>query len=397
MAEFNMWGPEQSGSRMAARDQQASLLNDLGAVETAGKIGMQPAQRSLLESHARLYGAEAQEKEALARMRQAIPEKMSQLGASGSDPDSAAYRRNLGKVLLDSGYWEQGRHLIEGADMSDARKAEEVARKATTAKTQLETQAIIVDQFGKLANGVTDQASLEGALIQGSQMAAGITDPAMRARAVQMLSRIPTNYAEAAPVLESLKAQTIKAGDQIRLDLRERDVQTREEVAKVRESLAESRKNLQDTQVLLNEARKAKLDREGARPPDKKREVEPARDYIKSQLQGKLGFGQALASADLNSAAEDLADNANRLRQRNPALTYEQSVAQAFDPTDWIGGRSLTSPMEAPHYAKPGETAKRAMPLVQNPEVGKWYKNSSGVSKKFQGFDPGGKSKWDEK
>ena len=116
MAEFSMWGPAESGTRLALQDQNANVLNALAAQKTAGEIAMQPSALALQQAHARLYGAEADTKLEDLAIKRRVAAAMSQLGQGGELPtDPADLEERLGNLRLKAGDLEGGRKMLEGA------------------------------------------------------------------------------------------------------------------------------------------------------------------------------------------------------------------------------------------------------------------------------------------
>ncbi len=64
------------GIGAAEADQRQNVLGGLQAYETVGKIEQQPAQKALLEAHAKLFGAEATAKEQEVARQQKLLELM---------------------------------------------------------------------------------------------------------------------------------------------------------------------------------------------------------------------------------------------------------------------------------------------------------------------------------
>lgn len=382
MSEFAAWGPQQSGPRIARQDQQASLLNDLGAVEAVGKIQMQPAQRALAEAHARLYGTQADLGEMDLAIRKKVASRMSELGSSGTDEEMADQLDKVAKIYLQSGDTEKARLTAASAEQYRARQAMVLQRNATTAQAQLTTQGALLEKLGLLARGASDQPSLDRALMMGTEMVSGIQDPQTKAHAMKVLQAIPRDYEQARPVLDQLLNSTRAGLDDTRMQLRERDVQTREQLAGIRERVADTTRALREAQEALARERAEKLKREGGRAPDPNKEVAPAAAFIRSQL----GVPAGTSVEGLAVGATELADKARVLMRQNPALTYSQAVAQSFDSSDWEPPKSGWTGSTSAKFLQPGASARKPLPLPASKNVAElkkdaWYSDGSAAKK----------------
>lgn len=386
MAEFAMWGPQQSGARLAMKDQQDVQGNDLAMLAKLAQIQMMPDQASAYREHARLYGAQADKEINNTRMRGEVSQQMSDLGAGRMEPSERM--RLMGTLMLDRGMFEDGRRVLEGAALYDSREANVDARQAAAVRNQLTSKFQLLDQWGKLAGGVTDQQSLDRMLLMGAELASGVEDPTVKGHTLQMLQSIPRTFAEAEPVLQQLRDSTVKEQDKLRNEQREMDLARREREATRRDGDSAIRARLAEVTERLNQARLDAIERNAGRAPKDKDEVEPARDLIRQNL----GLSAEEKVPGLDIAATELADNARQLMRRNGALTFSQALAQSYDPRDWE--KSAWYSTAKPSYKGPGQAAHKPLPLTATPEVGRWYKDDSGKVMQFEGFGPDGKSKW---
>lgn len=188
------------GIGAAEADQRENVLGGLAAAKLLGEIEKQPAERALTEAHARLYGAQAGEKEMDLRAQEA----MAKATASGEfGGDSASMADPLFKMAgfaWKNGYMNKG---VELATKAGTILQSEYAAKNSQANAQLrqfQLQRQKIEQNASLAASVTDQASYDRAKMALSAQGQDVSD-------------MPLDYASAAPMLRQIAESGMKALD----------------------------------------------------------------------------------------------------------------------------------------------------------------------------------------
>lgn len=314
MAEFSMWGPEQSGARLAEKDTFARALDSMSLMKTQAELQQMPIDAEMKQSHARLYRAEAGLKENELLTEQAVAQAMQKLSSGQGTPagemDPTDLLESAGRLRLNAGDTKGGAKLLEGAALVRARDAAAQARGAqqerATWLTQRDRHKFAVDLIGS----VTDQNSLNRALFEAQ--GAGLD-----------VSGVPTNYEEAKPAVEHAKQQAMNAYQRAQLKLSELDKESSDRNRRSAIAQRELRAPLIRAQTAATEAMAANRERQGiSRPTDKEQA-----DAASSILQIIPGLDKDQAAA----ASLDVASEAKRLLRQNPGLTWSQAVAQAVD------------------------------------------------------------------
>lgn len=374
------------GWSQAGKDSDAQLMNALSAAKGVGELEMQPAQKSLLESHARLYGAEADEKQMALEIRRRVAGQMNNLGQGNTgqqeQQDPADLLEKLGRLHLDAGSYDQGTKFLKEAETYRLRGAREQQAKDAAAHQATQTRIQQIEMVGAMTGAVNDQQSLERFHMQLLQQAADVKDPQQKAQIMGLIRSIPMNYDEAKPVLEQYTQQAVKAGDKLKLEIRERDQARKDEYLDLRTRLGDASIAVREAKLAADEAKAEATERNRGRASNTA-ETDQAAALVKQQLGVKeLPEGYLVG-------AGNMADRARQLMRANGALTYTQALAQTYDPSDWAdagGGKAK--------FVAPGQSKTKAIPLTANPEMNRWYTNAAGKSKQFKGFDSAGKPKW---
>lgn len=360
MAEFASWGPEQSGPRLAQKDQQSAMMNELSAQKTRGEIAMQPAQAELATAHARLYGADASLKEEELAIKQRVATAMNDLSQKGSLPDDPADQMDMmAKLRLQAGDVTGAADLYGKSELVRARKANEESRRASADKAQLETTAKHLELFGGITGAVRDQASLDRMFMLAHQAIAGMKNPQMKEQSLAMLDRIPKDYESAKDFLKQISESTIKAADKAKLELKEQDLARKEAAVADRERTAAIVREVNEARRDLIVARTEALEKNAgpqASAANRDRDAVLANAFIKDQFGGKT-------SENLMLGAAELSENARKLMRTNPALTYNQALAQSFDPADWSSEKGGMLSSDKVKFAGGGKTALTPLPL----------------------------------
>ena len=195
---------------------QQTALRTLEAQKRLGEIAGQPAEQRQREAHARLFEAEAAEKEENTAGQKRMAELMKGMapgtsGATGPTPtDLANQMIQLGGVAMRSGLLKQGEDLLTKGTTVLQHVAAADASQASVALRQARATQAVLDQVGGLAASATDQASYDQtrmALMSDPQLT-----EIMKKRGIDP-SRLPADYYTAKPLLNSLTTSVIKAKD----------------------------------------------------------------------------------------------------------------------------------------------------------------------------------------
>lgn len=213
------------GAFGGVRFQNENQLKGLEAQLKLGEIAGQPAVQRQREAHARLYEAEAAEKEAATQAQKRMGELMQGLPPGGSDtkqagPDDAANMMiAAGTQAMREGYLKQGQDLVSKGTTVLQHMAATDASKASVDLRKARAADALLDQIGGLAMSATDQQSYDIARMSA------LNDPQMAAMLKQRgidLSRLPASYEQAKPLLKSLASQAMSAKEQLAQQTRDR-------------------------------------------------------------------------------------------------------------------------------------------------------------------------------
>ena len=194
------------GISKGMEDQNRNVLSGLAAAKTLGDIEQQPAELDLKQSHARLYRAEAETKEADAAAQRAIAAiaRGNQSGEDATPEELAQNAVNLGARLTGAGFTKQGMALAKtGVDMTAKIATGEAAQaSAMLRKIRAQTEQL------------TQRASFAlGALNGGSQTAYETAKLAAVQAGYPEALDLPERFEDARPLLTQMVAQGTKAKD----------------------------------------------------------------------------------------------------------------------------------------------------------------------------------------
>ena len=215
------------GIGAAEQDMRQNVLGALQAQDMLGKIEMQPAQRRMTEAHARLYGAEADLKEAQARDQRTMQEIAQGVAAARQ----AATR---GELLTVENQPTRPRSLAEPYVQMLAEAERRGVSPMVTEK--IATQAAGILQKEAAAVNSAAQAQIHKIDMQakaaervGSLAQMGLAGPQQYAQARMMMAQegiptqeLPEDFQQAVPMLQGLVDQSMKAKD--KLDLSRKDL-----------------------------------------------------------------------------------------------------------------------------------------------------------------------------
>lgn len=367
MAEFGMWGAEQAGERVAEQDRFSNAHKAASTLHLLAQNELIPAQKSQAEAHARLYGAQAAEKEAEVRTQEKVSAALSgmSMGEGTADPSDTLDR--IGMLQVQSGALKAGGETLSRAASIRARDARAMNQAAATALSELRAAGETLKMTGGIAGSIRDQASLDQARILGA--ANGLD-----------FSQIPQDYASAAPILAQLAEASMTRAQQVAGRAREIEAEAR------RTSEADQRRTRSSTRV-VNEARvrdiESRIDARGknlGKPVGSAntQEVRQATAFIQQQT-----GGAKFDPLELTAGAADLANTARGLMKRNPGLDFGQAMGQAFNAEDWALDKGLTG-LGKPTAKRSGKSPRSALPApkaLKDYVTGTWYQTPRGIGK----------------
>lgn len=362
MAEFGMWGPAEAGERIAELDRYANANKAASTAHLLAQNELIPAQKAQAEAHARLFGAQAAEKEAEVLTQQKIAAMLSgaSRGELSEDPDVALDR--VGMVQLQAGAFKAAGETLGRAASIRARNSRALNQEAGTALSELRGHIETLKAVGGLAGSVRNQADLDRAHIIGA--ANGLN-----------LEGIPRDYASAAPMLGQLAEASMTAAQQATARAKEIEAEAKRTSEADQRTSRRSQRELNAARIRDMESRAIARERNAGKPVGSAstNEVTQAGSFIRQQL------GATVDGAELTAGAVDLANTARGLMKRNPGLDYSQAMAQAFNAEDWETSKPMFG---KPTAKRSGKTPKSALPLpadVKSRQDGAFYQTPKGV------------------
>lgn len=353
MSDFAMWGPEQSGPRLAEQDAlkaQQSLATTAGTLETA-----------------RLHGAQADSAEldvANKRRMQDLLLRRAQGEVVGGN--------NMADQLTDVFNMQLGAGLVSEAEKTARAvgylkgKAAQIDNWQSTQKiNQLKADKLRADSAAALAADVTDQDSFD------------------RANALFQFSHgTPSPYAGlpySPELLERIQAGAVSVSRQIELQMRAEENASKERNRVSAESLRKVREqDIQERSRLAKEREERLAKAGGGKVPTTPTEDIRQATRLIAKDYPKLEGGAA-------EAASTIAAEAQMLLRRNPALDRASAIQQAYNAARLRGdfqeqpGGFLSSDKQK--FESGGKTADNPIALPSDGKgmvAGRYYSNKSG-------------------
>lgn len=316
MAEFAMWGPEQAGERQASLDQSNLLAQGMKTLHTMGEIAQQPIDAELKQAHAKLYGAEADQKVHALEKDKAFTlalQKMSALGSpklGGDKPGDSMIA--MGMTAINAGNFEIGQKYVNTGSLMNSRAQTEAMREAQGARFWQLIDKDQRDSTASLLNTVRDQAGWDRAR---RQLQESETD----------LSQFTGDYEKDKPLIDQLAAAQMKVGEAARIALRDGESADRAATRDSVRSTQEVTRRLREVQVKLTQQRLEKLLKNSGEIDGK-----PAGSARKKEIdQAKTVLSDAGIKVDNQDLLEQTLANRALLRQRrNPALDFSEALNQ---------------------------------------------------------------------
>lgn len=352
MADFSMFGPEQSGGRLQELDAQNAMLR--------------AAQTEVAQSSNRLHRAQADKLEGEAAVDRKLAEAMSGMPQGGSMADSVEQMSRLALQAGSSG--KASKFAIQAAQIR-AQEAKEMQHGATTDKLQTEQQIKMLTTASGLYEGVQDQAGFDRANAQYARLfgaASPVTGAPYSPELVGKLQLFGTTQAQRLKAqLGVLEAESRNANRQSAVDFRS------------------FRQGILTTDAETRKQREERLAKVGggkgiAAPTTAERKL--AESLIGQEFPDLAERGDELAPA-----AYAVASRAKALQRANRALDSDAAVRQAFAAEKESGNfqsvdgayKTLGFPRTGTKYAQPEPLPSDRSKLV----AGKRYVTPRGVVK----------------
>lgn len=365
------------GTNIYNTEQMNMLQTGTNAMHKLGEIAMQPGKMREQEADAALKESQLRQQQKLEAMLAARAAGQSPVGKDGKPLSMADELGDLGSDLINAGSLKQGTELITASSLVRSREARADAQRISADHTKLKMAAETADlQSQILGNqGVVDQATWEQAqaayyIQTGQAPYAGVPYSkelvnGLRQQALSTKEAFDLKEKELTREAQDKRAEAIRK-------IRERELEVKKRNATVREE-AEARK------------KKAGAPTKPTTPASKA-ESEQAQRLVKRDF-------EELAGADLDDASFAIANSAKQLRQRNPALSMDMAIQQAYNDAKAAGdfqtierditggqwkkkqsylgrGKSATSPLPPP--TKDTKRVEGKYYQLPNGQVGVW-------------------------
>lgn len=328
MAEFSMWGPQQSGMRLAEKDFVEQQVNQLAMMKTAGEIQQQPFDLQNKMATARLHNAEAGAKEYELAATQKWAQSLSSMGATGTAEDPLAWMEGAGLAAVQSGLPEKGTKLMNMASQMRARQATERFNDARGARYEALTIKDHAERAGNLFSTVIDQASHDRAMMQA--LSEGID-----------VSQIPQDFEQARPLLKQITDASVDVAKRAELTLHEIDTTSRLNTKEEEKRRNKVRDALDKARTALAEERIARLKQAGVTGPAVGKATKDDRSAVGALLKEA---GISMDADQLTLAKQGIASRAKEMVRENRALGMDQALRRALAEAQKNGDITPSSP-----------------------------------------------------
>lgn len=352
MADFSMFGPEQSGGRLQERDTQEAMVR--------------AAQLEGAQTGNRLQKAQAGKLEGEAAVSKKLAEAMSGMPQSESMADSI---EQMSRLALQAGSPAQAAKYATQAAQIRAQEATEMRQGALLDKAQTEQQIKMLTAASALYDGVQDQAGFDRANANYARLfgaPAPLTGRQYNPGLVAGLQQFGTTQAQRLKAqLDTLEAESRNANRQSAVDFRS------------------FRRGVLTGDAELRRQREERLAKVGggkgiAAPTTAERKL--AESLIGAEFPDLAERGD-----ELGPAAYAVASRAKALQRANRALDSDAAVRQAFAAEKESGNfqsvdgayKTLGYPRKGTKYAQPEPLPSDRAKLV----AGKRYVTPRGVVK----------------
>lgn len=370
---FDMWGAEQSGARVAERDQLHEAETMAGIQNTLGQIAMRPLmmeEKSLSNQKARME-LESEQRMAAILANQAMG------GGKPSGP-----RASMGDVLDDLARQAAGAGLLTKATTL----AKDAALIRSRESIQLNHQ---VQQNLNRLKAIRENAELDAQIFGGAKSPED-WDAANALYSFQTGRQSPyANVPYSPELIQQLNETALDAKE--RADLLEKKL-TREATRKYRNARLEqinTQNDIRERRLKLEREREARLAKSGGGRGMVSSPTTAEQDQIARAIRKDY---PNIEASDLSDAAFSIAAEARSLRKQNPALDASQALAQAYDNARQAGDFTDISGMfgKKTKFGR-GWTASSPAILPKDKtslKIGKYYVNPKGLVRRWtkEGF-----------
>lgn len=253
------------GIQQAEKEINQNALSGLKAMQLLGAIAEQPAQKALLEAHARLYGAQASKAEADAAETAGFNKLAA--GFSASQPggqdfvgpmqpggESTGSRADpllqLWTIAAKAGFLKQGAALLDKGTLIMEHEAQTASAKVLAQSRALDLQRKQLELAGSAAASVQDQSTYDA--MRMSLAAQG-----------RDTSWMPSRYEEARPLLDFTVAQSMKAQDTIKMKMEQLKADSLIQRRKVENAVSSARIEELGASTELKRTRKTAIEKNG--------------------------------------------------------------------------------------------------------------------------------------
>lgn len=303
--DFSMWGPTESGTRLAEQDAIKNRAADLSAQEKLLTIAGQPDANRLVAAQA----GEAELKLANQRkMQEALARQAA--GQTTQATDLASQLENIASMSLGAGLVTQGEQAAKAAGYMRGKAAQIDNWQTSQRVNQMKVDKERMEGIASLAGDVTDQASWDRANML-FQFNHGMPSP---------YAGMPYSPA----LVESLRTGAVSTAKQLELQMRAEENASRDRNRTSAESLRAAREADIAERQRLAQAREDRLAKNGGGTA----KTTPVEDIRQATRLISKDFPKL---DNLSEAASTIASEAQLLLRRNPALDRAQAVQQAYN------------------------------------------------------------------
>lgn len=307
MAEFDVYGPEASPFRLAARDQQ--------------EAAQRRAQTRLLDANASKVEEElAGQKRLSAAMAEAAKNAPPDSVGAGATPSLANPIEAAARAAYAAGLPAEGVKFAEGAALVRTREATQATADAQRQAAVLKLKLERIDTIGRLAGSAKDQGSLDAANANYAKMFGEVSPFA------------GLSYEEAAPRLQAAREWSLTEKQKMELAIKQSEADSKDRNRASAIDYRGFREEILQQEQDLREAREARL-----AAKDGKAGVKGA--AVGSPTGAEQGEATRLLKEEfpnwpadeLKSASYAVASRARGLRRANKALEADEALQQAFE------------------------------------------------------------------
>jgi hypothetical protein len=370
MPDFAMWGPEQSGFRLAEQDSIRNFTNI-----AAGQ-------------HQQALAQEAQQRVAQQKKQMEIMGKLTTpdgKGGPGAGGDLADVPESVGRQLIQAGQLEAGTKMLEHASTIRFKQAEAVHQTASAEAQKAITQIKMFDRARQLVGAATDARSFDVANMMFAQEFPQAKNPfagmAYSPELVKSITEKALTAKEAAELkIKQAREQSLEVKDRAQVG----HLAVQSEVARGR--LEETRRyhdaRIKNSGTVNDLAeRKFEAKREPSEKAPKPLGTPKAEEVVAAGQTMQRYAPEGASAADLKTASYQVAEETKKIMRDIPALSAPQAreraareVAKGFWKSRGMFGDTVKF--------GGGETPQNAIPLPKTAReavVGKHYFNSKGA------------------